>query len=269
MDAIAARLGADVVHGIANASRASLDDRVLPRDAQTEDVHERVATVAFVEDDLPANRRDPDAVAIPADARHDATQDSARSGLLDRAEPQRVEQRDRPGAHGEDVADDAADAGGGPLVRLDERRVVVRFDLEHGGQAVADVHRPGILTRPLQHAWPFGRQGSQVHAGTLVAAVLRPHHREQPQLGQIRFAAHQLDDPRVLIRRQAMPREQAGIDGRHLVTACSRPRSASVAITDSNRTRPSALPTTRSQARSGCGIKPTTFRPSLQRPAIW
>ena len=38
--------------------------------------------------------------------------------------------------------------------------------------------------------------------------------------------------------------------------------------TDSNSTRPSALPSTRSQARSGCGIRPTTLRASLQIPAM-
>ena len=38
--------------------------------------------------------------------------------------------------------------------------------------------------------------------------------------------------------------------------------------TDSKRTRPSALPSTVSHARSGCGIRPTTLRFVLQMPAM-
>ena len=40
------------------------------------------------------------------------------------------------------------------------------------------------------------------------------------------------------------------------------------AITDSKMHQPSALPVASSQARSGCGIRPTTFRVSLQMPAM-
>ena len=39
-------------------------------------------------------------------------------------------------------------------------------------------------------------------------------------------------------------------------------------MTDSNSTRPSALPSAVSHARSGCGINPTTLRASLQMPAM-
>ena len=73
-------------------------------------------------------------------------------GIVGRAEAQRVQDRDGPRAHGEDVAQDAAHAGGRALVGLDEGRVVVRLDLEDGGQAVADVHRARVLARSLHHA---------------------------------------------------------------------------------------------------------------------
>ena len=50
---------------------------------------------------------------------------NARSGrcrlVRDRAEAQRIHHRDRPRAHGKDVAQNAADAGGRALKRLDER----------------------------------------------------------------------------------------------------------------------------------------------------
>ena len=66
-----------------------------------------------------------------------------------RTEAQRIHHRDGPRAHGEDVAQDAADAGGRALVGLDERRMVMRLHLERGHPAVADVDHAGVLARPL------------------------------------------------------------------------------------------------------------------------
>ena len=121
-----------------------LHERIGARDAEAEHVDERIAGVALVERDLAADGRNADAVAVAGDAGDDAFDGPPRArafGAVHVAEPQRVHQRDRPRAHGEDVADDAADAGRGALVRLDERRMVVRLDLEDGGEAVADVDR--------------------------------------------------------------------------------------------------------------------------------
>ena len=55
-----------------------------------------------------------DAVPVVADAG-----DRAPEVPVGRAEAQPVEQRDRPRAHRDDVAEDAADAGRGALERLD------------------------------------------------------------------------------------------------------------------------------------------------------
>ena len=165
-----------------------------------------------VEGDLAADGRDADAVAVAGDAGDHALEDAARtSRRVERAEAQRIQQRDRPRAHREDVADDAADAGGRALIRLDERRVVVRFDLEDGGQPVADVHGAGVLAGPLQHARALGRQRLQVHARALVAAVLGPHHREDAELGERRLAARAAATMRSYSSRcQAVPLEESG-----------------------------------------------------------
>ena len=155
VDAVAAGLRADVVDRIADAGGAALDERVGLRDAEAEHVDERIAGVRLLERDLAADRRDADAVAVAGDAGDDAFDDAAGAravGTVERAEAQRVQQRDRPRAHREDVADDAADAGRRALVRLDERRMVVRFDLEDRRQPVADVDGAGVLAGPLQHA---------------------------------------------------------------------------------------------------------------------
>ena len=124
------------------------------RDAEAEHVDERIAGVRRLERDLAADGRDADAVAVVGDAGDHAFEQAARSGRVERSEAQRVQQRDRPRAHREDVADDAADAGRRALIRLDERRVVVRLDLEGGGEAVADVDGAGVLARALQHLRP-------------------------------------------------------------------------------------------------------------------
>ncbi len=136
-------------------------------------------------------------------------------GIVERTEAERVEQRDRPRAHREDVADDAADAGGRALVRLDERRVVVRFDLEDRGQPVADVHRAGVLTGSLQHARARGRQRPEVDPRALVAAVLGPHHREDAELREVGLPPHQRLDALVFFGGHAVAFERRLIESTH------------------------------------------------------
>ena len=201
VDAVAAGLGAHVIDGVACAAGRALDDVVVPGDAEAEDVHQRIAAVRLVESHLTTDGRDADAVAVAADPGDDALEDAAVLHVVEGTEPERIEQRDRPRPHREDVADDAADAGRRALIRLDERRMVVRFDLEDGCQAVADVHRACVLARSLQHARSGRRQRLQVHAGALVAAVLGPHHREDAELGEVRLTAEQLDDACVFVAR--------------------------------------------------------------------
>ena len=78
--------------------------------------------------------------------------DGALEVLVRLAEAEPVEQRDRPRAHGDDVAEDPADAGGRALERLDGGRMVVALDLERDGLAFAEVDDAGVLARPLEHA---------------------------------------------------------------------------------------------------------------------
>ena len=81
--------------------------------------------------------------------------------MIGPAEAQRVERRDRPRAHREDVAQDAAHARRRALVRLDERRVVVRLHLEDGRQAVADVDHAGVLAGALDDARSLRREAAR------------------------------------------------------------------------------------------------------------
>ena len=108
--------------------------------------------VTLVERDLAADGRNADAVAIARDAGDNARERAADERIIERPEPERVEQGDRTRAHREDVADDAADAGRRALVRLDERRVIVRFDLENRGETIADVDGARILPGSLKNS---------------------------------------------------------------------------------------------------------------------
>ena len=168
------------------------------REAQAHRVDQAVLLVGALEVDLPADGRDADRVAVVADARDHALEQVARALGVELAEAQRVEHRDRPGADGEDVAQDPADPGGGALEGLHGAGVVVGLDLEGDRQAVADVHRAGVLPRAHDHARALGRQPAQHLLGVLVGAVLGPHQREHRQLDLVGLAVELLADQLVL-----------------------------------------------------------------------
>ncbi len=159
-DAVAPRLRAEIHDGFPDARGLGIEDAVRAGEAHRHGVDQDVAVVARVERDAAADRRHPETVAVAADARHDAAHEMARLRVVGRAEAQHVEAGDRPRPHGEDVAQDAADPRGGPLVGLDEGGVVVALHLEHAGEPVADIDHAGILARPLddvRRLWWAGR----------------------------------------------------------------------------------------------------------------
>ena len=82
--------------------------------------------------------------------------DNQLRGFVEWSEVEGIHRSEGTRAHREDVAQDSADAGGGALIRLDERRVIVRFDLEGRGQSAAYIDYAGVFARALQHAFAFG-----------------------------------------------------------------------------------------------------------------
>ena len=175
---------------------------MLGRDAQAESVHQRVGSVAGVEVEVAAHGGHADAVAVKSDAADDAFGNGAILRVIGRAEAQRVQDGEGARAHGEDVAQDAAHAGGRALEGLNEAGVVVRLDFEDGGQPVADVHHAGVLARALQDLRAAGGQALEVDAAGLVGAVLAPHHAEDAELGEVGLAAEDFLDAGVLFGRQ-------------------------------------------------------------------
>src|SRR5690606_24462426 len=119
--------------------------------AETEHVDENVAVVAGVEIGLPAHRRHADAIAVETDAADDAVNELTRLRMIGLAKAQRVHDGNGPRAHGEDVAQDAADAGRRALERFDETRMVVALHLEDGGEPLPDIDRAGVLARAVDH----------------------------------------------------------------------------------------------------------------------
>ena len=207
-DAVAAGGRAVQDHPVPDAPGPGQMQVLVPQNADTQRVDQRVTEVAAVEDDLAADVGQAQAVAVAADPGHHARQHPRGVRLAQRAEPERVHHPDRPSPHGQDVADDAPDAGGRTLVRLDIAGVVVRLDLEGHRVAQADVHHPGVLADPGQEPAARGlprqvAELTQVHLGGLVRAVLGPHHRVHGQLGRGRPPVQNLPNPGVLVRLQA------------------------------------------------------------------
>src|SRR5699024_5133950 len=90
-----------------------------------EGVDQRVALVDGIEDGFAADVRQAQGVSVVADAGDDAVDDSGGVRVVDGSEAQLIHHCDRAGAHGDDVADDAAHAGGRTLVGFDITGVVV------------------------------------------------------------------------------------------------------------------------------------------------
>jgi hypothetical protein len=184
--------------------RRRIENLVLLGDANRHGIDQDVAVVAAMKSHLAADRRHAEGIAIAADAGDDAGHQRAGFRIVGIAERQRIETGDRTRAHGEDIAQNAADAGRRTLIGLDIARVVVALHLEDDGEPVADIDDAGILARPLDHPGRLGGQRAQMDFRGFIRAVLVPHRRENAELGEARLAADQLEDALVLIRLEAV-----------------------------------------------------------------
>ena len=212
VNAVAPGLGADIDHGKPNALRRRLEDALGVDEPHGHGVDQDVVVVARVEIGLAADGGHAHAIAVVADARHDTGDEVPGLGVVGCAEAERIHVGDGPRAHGEHVAHDAADAGRGPLIRLDIGGVVVALHLEHGRLAVANVDDACILARALDHLRALGRQLLQPHPRGFVGAMLGPHHREDAELGQRRLAPEHGSEQPVFVGTQAMLGDQVRRD---------------------------------------------------------
>ena len=212
MDAVAAGLRAEIDDFIADPARLGVENLIGLGDAHRHGVDENIAVIARVEIRRAADGRHPKTIAIGADPGDDPRDKMARARMIRRAETQQVEAGDRPRAHGEHIAQDAANAGRGPLKRLDVGGVVVALHLEDAGVPIADVDDTGVFARPLNDPGRLGRQFAQMFARGFVGAMLVPHGRENAELGKGRRPADEGEDALIFVRLQAMRGDEIGGD---------------------------------------------------------
>ena len=210
VDAVAAGFGADIDHGVAHAGGGGGEDAVGLEDAHGHGIDQRVAVIGGVEIDLAAHGGHAHAIAIAANAADHAIEDAAGAGQAGVAKAQRVEVGDGARPHGEDIAQNAAHAGGGAGIGLDEAGVVVAFHLEDGGQAFTDIDHPGVFAGADQHPGRLGGQGFQPDSGGFVGAMLAPHHREDAEFAQCGGAAEDGQGAGIFIRLEAEFLRQIG-----------------------------------------------------------
>ena len=215
-DTVTAGLGAQVDDGTADARSGGVEDLVGVCEARGKGVHEAVAVVGLVETGLAADGRDAEGIAVAADPFHHTVHELAGLGMLRRAEGQRVHRGDGTGAHGEDVAQDAAHAGRSTLIGFDVRGVVVAFHLEDHGLPVADVHDARVLAGAADDLRAGCRQLLEVNLRGFVGTVLVPHRAEDAQFGERGLAIQDAQDLGIFVRLDPVGRDQIFGDVRFL-----------------------------------------------------
>ena len=208
-DAIATGGGTEQHGEIAHAGGLAEHETLGGQQTETQHIHQRIAHIGGVEHGLATHVGHTHRVAVTGHATHDALGDPTAARVIERTETQRIHQRDRSGAHGEDVAQDAANARGRPLIGLNGRRMVVALDTNGGGDAVAHIDHTGVLAGTDQHPRGFGGQTLQMHPRRLIGAVLGPHHGVHGQFEVVGVAAQQLGDRGVLVISEA----ECDVDG--------------------------------------------------------
>ena len=161
-------------------------------------IHERVVAIGLARHELSCHGGHADAVPVAGDPADDSLGNPVAAGLVQRPHAQRIGQCNGPGAHGEDVAQDAADAGCRTLIGLNGRRMIVALDAHGHCDAVAHVHDACVLARAHQHPRRIGGQACKMPTRRLIGAVLRPHHCVHRKLEVIRPTFQQLADVLVL-----------------------------------------------------------------------
>src|ERR1700683_1133482 len=139
MNAVAAGLRSHVKHRIADAARPREEKLLSPRDPQRQRIHQRVTRIAWRESNVAAHRRHSETISVEPDAAHHAIENapvlarfcrSHTRPIAQWAKSQRIQYRDRPRAHRENIAQDAADARGSSLKGLHVAWMVVRLNFE-------------------------------------------------------------------------------------------------------------------------------------------
>ena len=212
VDAVAPGFAANIDDRVADARCCGIENLVGIGDPNGHRVDKYIAIIGLIEINLTADRWHADAIAIAANPANNATNQMLHLRMIRRAKAQRVHIRNRPRTHREDIAQDAANAGRRTLIRLDIAGVIMRLHLENRRLTVANINHARILTGATNHLRASRRQLLQVKTRGFVGAMLRPHHREYPQLGHIRFPPHRVENALILFRGKAVIGDDLGSD---------------------------------------------------------
>ena len=160
MNAVAAGLRSDIDHRITFARRLRVENFVPPHQSERKSIHQRIAASSRAR----TSSRPPGSARQSSCHNGDATDHALQHRVIlvemvrfvrrfafhrNRPKAQRIHHRNRPRAHRKDVAQNAADAGRRALERLNERRMIVRLDLERASPTIANVDDAGIFARAL------------------------------------------------------------------------------------------------------------------------
>src|SRR5665213_1830152 len=164
MDTVAARLCANINDRVSSTACFAVEDFVFADQAEREGVYQRVAVVTSLKFGFAAQVWHAKAVSVTGDAADHTFNNGViaideffiGAARLNRAKTQRVHHGQRPCAHGENIAQNSANASRGALERFNIAGVVVAFNLEGAGPTVSYVDNAGILTWPLHHAVALG-----------------------------------------------------------------------------------------------------------------
>src|SRR5690606_16210893 len=96
---------ANVHHRVASAFGDAFLDIFVIDQTDTHGIDQRIAVIRIIELDFAANSRDADAVSVTGNSGNYFFKQIFHSWSGQLAETQRVQQRNRPCAHGEDVTD--------------------------------------------------------------------------------------------------------------------------------------------------------------------
>src|SRR2546430_1174358 len=125
VDPITPGIGTDEEDDVTGSVGAGAAQALVANQANTHGVDDRIVAGALIEVHLAANGWTTEAIAVAPDAGADPLKQVAAASRIEWTETERIEDGDRPSAHGEDVAKDSANPGSRPLVGLDGRGMIV------------------------------------------------------------------------------------------------------------------------------------------------
>lgn len=115
-----------------------------------------------------------------------------------RTETERIQTRNRARAHREDVAEDSADTRGRSLIGFHRARVVMRFNLKGDPVLLVQRNHARVFHAARLQCFLVALEVRKDRARIFVAAVLAPHHRNHPELGQSRLPVEKFQNQVIL-----------------------------------------------------------------------